>query len=91
MKIIQTLQTTIVCPIRLKRNIVNNENGALEYDLVGFFCIDSKDPEAFTGEFSDFCLDLMKGIADIMFVYLDRFITYYNELIVLGNEGGKVG
>lgn len=83
--------TTIVCPIRLKRNIINNENGALEYDLVGFFCIDSKNPEAFTGEVSDFCLDLVKGIADIMFVYLDRFITYYNELIAAESERGKIG
>lgn len=83
--------TTIVCPIRLKRNIINNENGALEYDLVGFFCIDSKNPEAFTGEVSDFCLDLVKGIADIMFVYLDRFITYYNDLIAAESERGKIG
>ena len=83
--------TTIVCPIRLKRAISYSENDALEYDLIGFFCIDSKNPKAFTSEISDFCLDLMKGISDILFVYLDRLITYYNELIVLENEKGKVG
>lgn len=71
--------TTIVCPIRLKRR--ESENGEIQYyDLVGFLCADSKDEKAFDKETQSFCLDIMKGIADILYVYLDRFIDYYAQM-----------
>lgn len=73
--------TTIVCPIRLKRQTEKSVNSTvLEYDLIGFLCVDSLDDNAFCNEYSDFCFDLLKGLADILYVYLDRFIDYYNEI-----------
>lgn len=71
--------TTIVCPIRLKRK-ESQENQTLVYDLLGFLCADSLDDTAFTKETGKFCLDLLKGMADILYVYLDRFTDYYAEL-----------
>lgn len=72
--------TTIVCPIRLKRRTGNTDDSMLEYDLIGFLCVDSLDENAFCGECSDFCFDLLKGLADILYVYLDRFIEYYDVI-----------
>lgn len=71
--------TTIVCPIRLKRKKSFN-NSFLVYDLIGFLCADSLDETAFTKETKTFCLDIMKGMADILYVYLDRFMDNYAEL-----------
>lgn len=70
--------TTIVCPIRLKRATEQDNNLKLECDLIGFLCVDSLDEEAFCNQYSDFCFDLLKGVADIMYVYLDKFIEYYS-------------
>lgn len=72
--------TTIVCPIRLQLN-AGDENGNLTYRLIGFLCIDSLDVEAFDNIYSDFCFDLFKGLADILYVFLDKFITYYNQIL----------
>lgn len=72
--------TTIVCPIRLRRRTSDTDDSVLKYDLIGFLCVDSMDEEAFCNEYSDFCFDLLKGIADILYVYLDRFIEYYNDI-----------
>ena len=70
-----------MCPIRLKRQTEKSVNSTvLEYDLIGFLCVDSLDDNAFCNEYSDFCFDLLKGLADILYVYLDRFIDYYNEI-----------
>lgn len=72
--------TTIVCPIRLRRRTSNSEEAMLKYDLIGFLCVDSLNEEAFCNEYSDFCFDLLKGMADILYVYLDRFIEYYSDI-----------
>lgn len=72
--------TTIVCPIRLKRQSETIEDTKVYYDLIGFLCVDSLDENAFDNEYSDFCFDLLKGLSDILFVYLDKFIDYYNDI-----------
>lgn len=65
--------TTIVCPIRIKESETTNN-----YNLMGFICIDSMEMKAFDNEYSDFCLDLLKGLADILYVFFERFISIYN-------------
>lgn len=72
--------TTIVCPIRLKTRAGSLNSAMLKYDLIGFLCVDSLDENAFCGECSDFCLDLLKGMADIMYVYLARFNEFYYSI-----------
>lgn len=72
--------TTIVCPIRLQRKEETLEDSALIYDLIGFLCVDSLDENAFVNEYSDFCFDLLKGLSDILYVYLDNFIEYYSDI-----------
>lgn len=72
--------TTIVCPIRLKRQSESIEEAVVYYDLIGFLCVDSLDENAFDNEYSDFCFDLLKGLSDILYVYLDKFIEYYNDI-----------
>lgn len=73
--------TKIVCPIRLKitKRVLKNIDH-LEYNLIGFLCIDSLDKNAFDNEYKDFCLELIKGLADILYIYFDRFIEYYNGI-----------
>ena len=72
--------TTIVCPIRLKRKADVINDSILYYDLIGFLCVDSLDENAFDNEYSNFCFDLLKGLSDILYVYLDKLIEYYNEI-----------
>lgn len=72
--------TTIVCPIRLMRKADDINDSILYYDINGFLCVDSLDENAFDNEYSDFCFDLLKGLSDILYVYLDKFIEYYNEI-----------
>lgn len=72
--------TTIVCPIRLRLNPSDDLN-ALTYRLIGFLCIDSLDENAFDNIYSDFCFDLLKGVSDILYVFLDQFIIFYNKLL----------
>lgn len=67
--------TTIVCPIRARRKSDDNI-----YDLRGFLCVDSLSEDAFDNEYSDFCLDLLKGLSDILYVYFDKFISYYRSI-----------
>ena len=42
--------TTIVCPIRLKRESESFDKAVLYYDLIGFLCVDSLDENAFDNE-----------------------------------------
>lgn len=72
--------TTSICLIRLQSN-AGAEDRNLTYRLIGFLCIDSLDVEAFDNIYSDFCFDLFKGLADILYVFLDKFITYYNQIL----------
>lgn len=72
--------TTIVCPIRSRRRTHTAQGDSIEYDLRGFLCVDSLDENAFQNEYSDFCFDLLEGLADILYVYLNKFISYYNDI-----------
>lgn len=72
--------TTIVCPIRSKRKTKTEKGHIVEYDLKGFLCVDSLDENAFANEYSDFCFDLLEGLADILYVFFNYYVSYYNSI-----------
>lgn len=71
-------RTTIVMPIRYLKDL---QDGTVpSYDLVGYLCVDSKNTKAFASGYTTFILELLKGIADILYHYFDGCTQYYEEL-----------
>lgn len=76
-------KTTIVMPIRyliIPENDDEAENNEPHYDLIGFLCVDSKKKKLFSIEKRGFILEYLKGISDILYVYLDECILYHEYL-----------
>lgn len=69
--------TAIVMPMRYLKE---SDQDAAVYDIVGFLCVDAKQAGAFEKENLYFILEYLKGIADIMYSYLNSCIIYYNKL-----------
>jgi len=77
-------KTTIVMPIRyLRIDIKDIEEPS--YDLLGFLCVDSKNTKAFSSGYTTFIIELLKGIADILYHYYDGCTTYYEYLQTKGD------
>lgn len=73
--------TTIVMPIRYLRNPCEDEEEAVpQYDIIGCLCIDSKKKNLFAIEKRGFVIEYLKGIADILYVYLNESILYHDYL-----------
>ena len=73
--------TTIVMPIRyLKSPGENDKEVEPKYDIIGCLCIDSKKKKLFTIENRGFVLEYLKGISDILYVYLNECILYHDYL-----------
>ena len=73
--------TTIVMPIRYLRNPSEDEEEAVpQYDIIGCLCIDSKKKNLFAIENRGFMIEYLKGIADILYVYLNECILYHDYL-----------
>lgn len=73
--------TTIVMPIRYLRNPSEDEEEAVpQYDIIGCLCIDSKKKNLFAIENRGFVIEYFKGIADILYVYLNECILYHDYL-----------
>ena len=73
--------TTIVMPIRYLRNPSEDEEEAVpQYDIIGCLCIDSKKKNLFAIEKRGFVIEYLKGIADILYVYLNECILYHDYL-----------
>lgn len=76
-------RTTIVMPIRYLVIPDGDEGeGEPEYDIIGYLCIDSKKKNLFSIEQRGFVLDYLKGVADILYVYLNECIIYHDYLKV---------
>ncbi len=77
----KTYRTTIVMPIRYLRNpSEDDEEEVPQYDIIGCLCIDSKKKNLFAIENRGFVIEYLKGIADILYVYLNECILYHNYL-----------
>lgn len=63
--------TTIVMPMRYLKE--SNQDIAV-YDIVGFLCVDAKKAGSFENDNLYFTLEYLKGIADIMYSYLNSCI-----------------
>lgn len=73
--------TTIVMPIRYLRNPSEDEGETVpRYDIIGCLCIDSKKKNLFAIENRGFVIEYLKGIADILYVYLNECILYHDYL-----------
>lgn len=72
--------TTIVMPIRYLRYPSEDEEALPEYDIIGCLCIDSKKKKLFAIENRGFVIEYLKGIADILYVYLNECILYHDYL-----------
>ena len=73
--------TTIVMPIRYLRNPSEDEEEAVpQYDIIGCLCIDSKKKNLFAIENRGFVIEYLKGIADILYIYLNECILYHDYL-----------
>lgn len=73
--------TTIVMPIRfLKTPGEDNEEVEPKYYIIGCLCIDSKKKNLFAIENRGFVLEYLKGIADILYIYLNECILYHDYL-----------
>lgn len=73
--------TTIVMPIRyLKNPGEDDEDAEPKYDIIGCLCIDSKKKNLFAIENRGFVLEYLKGISDILYVYLNECILYHDYL-----------
>lgn len=70
--------TTIVMPIRYLKE--SNQSEAI-YDIIGFLCVDSKSAGAFEKNNLYFTVEFLKGIADIMYSYLNSCINYYKMVM----------
>lgn len=69
--------TTIVMPMRYLKS--SDENEAL-YDIVGFLCVDAKKEGAFERKNFNFTIEFLKGIADILYSYLNSCVNYYKKI-----------
>lgn len=77
----KSYRTTIVMPIRYLRNPSEDEEEAVpRYDIIGCLCIDSKKKNLFAIENRGFVIEYLKGIADILYVYLNECILYHDYL-----------
>lgn len=76
----KTYATTIVMPIRCLMNPKEDEQIEPYYDIIGFLCVDSKKKNLFSLENRGFVLDYLKGVADMLYVYLDECIAYHEFL-----------
>lgn len=73
--------TTIVMPIRYLINpSEDGEKAFPQYDIIGYLCVDSKKKNLFAIENRGFVIEYLKGIADILYVYLNECILYHNYL-----------
>lgn len=73
--------TTVVMPIRYLRTPgEDDEEAKPKYDIIGCLCIDSKKKNLFAIENRGFVLEYLKGISDILYVYLNECILYHDYL-----------
>lgn len=72
--------TTIVMPIRCLINPSEDEHSEPHYDIIGCLCIDSKKKNLFALDNRGFVLEYLKGVADMLYIYLDECILYHGYL-----------
>lgn len=78
--------TTIVMPIRYLTTPIDDRTiEHTHYDIIGYLCIDSKKKNLFSLENRGFIIEYLKGIADILYVYLNECIWYHEYLKNGGN------
>lgn len=72
--------TTIVMPIRYLSNPGEDEDSAPHYEIIGCLCVDSKKKNLFSIEKRGFVLEYLKGVSDILYIYLNECILYHEYL-----------
>lgn len=65
-------RSTIIVPIRIKCNLIDNTISDNSYNLLGFLCADSTSIESFQDNEIFYYIDLMKSYADALYPFFDR-------------------
>ncbi len=68
-------------PIRYLKNPKKIEDKTIpHYNIIGCLCIDSKKANLFAIKKREFILEYLKGVTDILYMYLNECILYHNKL-----------
>lgn len=73
--------TTVVMPIRYLKNPKKADDQTIpHYNIIGCLCIDSKKTNLFAIKEREFIIEYLKGVTDILYMYLNECIQYHNKL-----------
>lgn len=67
-----------VVPIRLMTK--NSESDELQYDTVGFLCIDSKRKNIFDGIIGTMVVETARAFSDLLYVFISETQAYYESM-----------
>lgn len=69
--------STLIVPIRYYSKKSNHNNVNVDFDIVGFLCIDSKDNIADWENNNSYELNLLASFADTMYIYIKKYRDLY--------------
>lgn len=70
-------KATIVYPISKK---IGMSHGRAKYEILGFLCIDTLSTKAFSADNSETCIKFISSISSLMYIFLDKCITYREKI-----------
>lgn len=74
-------KASIIVPIRMEyRNLYHYKRDDA-YHIIGFLCVDSMYTDAFRADHEKFNCDIVRGVADILYILLSKYRHYSNKLI----------
>lgn len=74
---------TIVYPISKR---VSPEGGRGTYQVLGFVCVDTLSVDAFSAEVGPLCIDFISSLSHLLYIFLERCITYREDIETSTNE-----
>ena len=67
---------TLVVPIRIEFKLLYHQKKNDAYHIIGFLCIDSLDPDAFTSRQERYNVDVVRSFADAIYILLSQYRHY---------------
>ena len=75
--------STIVHPISKR---ISPKGGRGTYQVLGFVCVDTLSIDAFSADIGPICIDFISSLSHLLYIFLERCITYRERLENLNNE-----